>query len=286
MTLLSRFNRSFSVKCIFTLLFTVLFMQTAYAGHAGSYNTTARQDAFYTIIKKGELRVGISEVAPWVMKDRHGKLIGFEIDIARQLAHDMGVKLVFKQYEWNRLIPALLKGKIDLIASGMSITPQRSLKVDFSHPYESSGYSLVSNLKLTKDFTSISDLNNKNVTITAVKGTVSAELARKIFPKASLELKNTAKEASAAVVKGQAHAFVASSPIPEFTTSQYPEKCDMPLSKPLLKTREAFAVNKGNQELLNYLNSWIVAHNADGWIRSTHKYWFKTLQWQHDVKKE
>ncbi len=263
-----------------------LFFSLSAGSHADSSHKAgqaAHQDSFYSILEKGEIRIGVSLLPPWVMKDKAGKLVGFEIDIARQLAKDMGVKPVFKQYAWEKMIPALLKGEIDIIASGLSVTPARSLKITFSNPYSSSGYSLVSNLSLTSDFKSIKQLNDKKIYITAVKGTVSAELAAKIFPRARLDLKETEKEATDAVINGTVHAYVAASPVPEFITTKHADKCDMPLSKPLLKTREAFAINKNNQVLLNFLNSWIVAHEANEWINSTHKYWFKSMRWQRQV---
>ncbi len=265
-----------------TLFFSLFSL--SYAAKALKLTQKVNGDAFYSILNTGKLRVGVSLRAPWVMRDKQGKLVGFEMDIANQLAKDMGVTPVYKQYAWKKLIPALLKGDIDIIASGMSITPQRSLKITFSNPYASSGYNLVSNLNLTKNFSSITNLNNKKITIAAIKGTLSADIARKIFPNARLVLKNTAKEAASAVLSGKVYALVAASPIPEFLTTKDPHKCDMPLSKPLLKTREAFAINKNNPELLNFLNSWIVTHDADGWIHSTHEYWFKSLRWQHQVK--
>ena len=58
------------------------------------------------------------------------------------------------------------------------------------------------------------------------------------------------------------------------------------LKKPLLTTKEAFAVKKNNQEMLNFLNAWIVAHEADNWIDSSHQYWFNSLKWQSQVAKE
>ena len=62
--------------------------------------------------------------------------------------------------------------------------------------------------------------------------------------------------------------------------------CNWPLKKPLLTTKEAFAVRKNNQEILNFLNAWIIAHEADGWIDSSHKYWFNSLKWQRQVAEE
>ena len=268
---------------LFRLLFLLLI---ALAYNQGLHASCDNDDIFYDIQKKGEIRIGVSILPPWVMENKEGKLIGFEIDVANQLAKDMGVKVKFKQYQWDKMLPALKKDEIDVIASGLSITPGRALEVNFSKPYASSGYSLATCLSLTKDFTSIKDLNDEKIYITAVKGTVSADLARKVFPKAKLDLRDTAKEATSAVVNGSVHAFISSSPVPEFIALKYPDQVDLPLKKPLLTTKEAFAVKKNNQEMLNFLNAWIVAREADDWIDSSHQYWFNSLKWQPQVAKE
>jgi len=264
------------IRSLFLLVFTFAFSQNLFA-------SSDNKDIFYNILKKGEIQVGVSVLPPWVMKDKKGEFIGFEIDIAKQLAKDMGVKVKFKEYQWSKMIPALKKGEIDIIASGLSITPKRALEINYSQPYSSSGYSLVTNLALTKDFTSIKNLNDKKVYITAVKGTVSADLAKRVFPDAKLDLRETEKDATSAVVNGTVHAFVSSSPIPEFISLKHPNEVDLPLKNPLLTTKEAFAIKKNNQEMLNFLNAWIIAHEADEWIESSHKYWFNSLKWQRQV---
>jgi polar amino acid transport system substrate-binding protein len=268
------------MKLFSRIVISLLFM-------LGINNTTlaAQQDIFDKIINKGEIRVGVSIMAPWVMKDKDGKYIGFEIDVAKQLAKDMGVKPVFKQYEWNKLIPALINQEIDIIASGISITPKRGLQIRFSNPYSSSGYNLVSNLKLTKDFTSIQDLNDSKIYIGVVGGTVSESLVPKVFPRAKLDTFKDIKEATDAVVNGTVHAFIASAPTPRFVALNNPDAVDLPLEKPLLVTKEAFAINKYNPEMLAYLNSWIIAHEADAWIKSTHNYWFKSLKWRRRMSR-
>ncbi len=104
-----------------------------------------------SVLKKGKLRVGVSLFTPWTLKNKQGELIGFEIDVAKQLAKDLGVQLEFSEFEWKDILPALLKNNIDIIIAGMVITPQRALKVNFSQAYADSGIGLATNMTLTKN---------------------------------------------------------------------------------------------------------------------------------------
>lgn len=235
-----------------------------------------------SILKTGTLRVGVSLFTPWAIKQRDGQLVGFEIDVAKQLAKDLGVKPEFHVLDWEKIMPALLKREIDIIASGMVITPQRALKFNFSQPYDSSGIGLVTNISLTKSFNGPHDLNRSEVTITAVTGTISEDVAHRVFPKATITTLSSSKEAIQAVAKGKVHAYVEHKPITTFIALDNPGTVDEPLSKPLLETREGFAVNKGDPDFIHFLNAWIISHNADAWLTSAHKYWFEGVEWRKD----
>ncbi|MEN8686469.1 MAG: transporter substrate-binding domain-containing protein, partial [Desulfuromonadales bacterium] len=95
-----------------------------------------RQSTLEQIVGKNRMRVGFSTFVPWAMKDKQGGYTGYEIEVARQLAKDMGVEVDFVPTKWSGIIPALLTGKFDIIIGGMGITPERNLKVNFSDPYE------------------------------------------------------------------------------------------------------------------------------------------------------
>ena len=56
-------------------------------------------------------------------------------------------------------------------------------------------------------------------------------------------------------------------------------KLDLPVAEPLLASSEALAIKKGEQELLNFLNAWVTARQADKWLATTRDYWFGTLKW-------
>lgn len=233
-----------------------------------------------TITKRGVLRVGLALFTPWAFEGKDGKLVGFEMDVARKLAKDMGVTLKVITYDWKKLIPALNTGKIDIIIAGMSITPQRALKVNFSMPYATSGVSLATHSEGTKHINSVEELNHPSIKIGVIAETVSEGLARRIFSKASIVVFQKSNEAEAAIVTGKIQVYMESDPIPRFIALDHPGKVDVPLSKPLLATDTGFAINKGDPDFLNFLNSWIISRKADTWLTSTHDYWFKTLKWK------
>ena len=235
------------------------------------------------VIESQRLRVGVSLFPPWTLKDRNDQLTGFEIDIARQLAKDLGVQAEFHVFEWQNIVPALLDRKIDIITAGMVITPQRALKVNFSDPYDSAGIGLVTNIPLTKTFRGPQDLNQPEVIITAVTGTVAEDLARRVFPKATIKTFASSQDAIQALTSGKVHGYVEHEPITTFVALEHPQTVDEPLSKPLLETKTGFAVNKGDPDFIHFLNAWIISHNADTWLDSAHKYWFEGVEWRKHV---
>ncbi len=252
---------------------------------AAENSPKTRPGTFHHVLEKGTLRVGVALFTPWAFKNVKGQLIGFEIDVAKQLAKDLGVKADIHVFDWEQIIPALLKREIDVIAAGMVITPQRAIKINFSDPYDSSGIGLVTNIPLTKAFRGPQDLNNSKVTITAVTGTVAEDLAQRVFPEAQLKTFPTSQEALEAVVTGKVHGYIEHEPITTFAVIDNAETIDEPLSKPLLETKAAFAVNKGDPDFIHFLNAWIIAHHADTWLSSIHKYWFEGIEWRNDLEK-
>jgi polar amino acid transport system substrate-binding protein len=268
----------------FIVLIAFLLVMGMSSGRAESGHESA--EALQHIQTEGELRVGVSLFTPWTMTNAQGELVGFEIDVAKQLAKDIGVKPIFTVLDWKELLPALLQQRIDIIIAGMVITPERALKVNFSIPYASSGIGLATNLQLTKDFTGIKDLNRPSVKVTCVAETVSAELAQRLLPNATFQIVKTSQEAIRALTAGEVHAYIASDPLPTYLALEHPEKVDTPLSKPLIATRAAFAVNKGQADFINFLNAWITAKEADTWLTSAQAYWFESLEWRPDVVKK
>jgi len=241
-------------------------------------------DTMDDILERETLTVGVALFEPWTMQDESGKLTGYESEVAKKIALDLGVKPEFIGYKWEDIIPALRKGEIDVIAGGMAITPARARKINFSNPYADSGISLATNTSMTRNIKSLDELNKKNIIISGVSGSVSYELATRLFKNANVKAYKTSKEATDAVISGEAHAYVATSPQPKFLALKYPQKIDIPMTKPLISYKAAFGIKKGEQEWLNFLNAWITARTADKWLSATHKHWFGSLGWRKEVR--
>ncbi len=237
-----------------------------------------------SVLERKELRVGVSLFAPWVMRDKAGELTGFEIEVARKLAKEMGVKPVFKVSPWADITKALNSGEIDVIIAGMAITPQRALQVEFSDAYAESGVALLTNTAMTKDIKSLVALDAPGTKVVAVAKTLGADVAGLIFNEAELRLVEDTESAADALTSGEVHAYVLSQIEATFLVRNHPGVVDMPLDKPLLTSVAGMAVKRGEQGLLNFLDAWIAARTADRWLRATHKYWFKTLDWLDQVK--
>lgn len=240
-------------------------------------------DRLEEILDRQTIRVGVSLITPWALKGKDGELTGFEIQVAKKVAQDMGVTPEFKIYAWPDIIPALNRDEIDVIIAGMAVTPKRALQVNFSLPYAESGVGLATNTAMTKDITDLRQLNDPKIIVTAAAKTLGSDVAKLLFDKADLRIVASDDAAAQAVLDGTAHAFVGNMVETSFLALNHADKIDQPLDKPLLASVSGMAVKRGEQGLLNYLNAWVTARAADKWLSATHRYWFKSLEWRSQV---
>ena len=106
------------------------------------------QDILKRIVETGEIRVGMSgDQPPFSMTATDGSLFGLDVDMAKGLADNIGVKAKIIKMNFKDLIPALQKGEIDMILSGLTMTIDRNKKVAFVGPYLISGNSHFNQIK-------------------------------------------------------------------------------------------------------------------------------------------
>lgn len=247
----------------------------------------ARQDlskdsVIEAIKERGAIKIGLSIFTPWSMRDKNGELIGFELDVGRKLAEDMGVEAEFIPTSWDGIIPAIVSGKFDVIISGMTTTPERNLTINFTDPYAYSGLTMMSNIKMTEGM-SLEDYNSSDITFAARRGATPAALIAQLFPQAELLLFDEDGAATQEVLNGKAHATMASEPSPSTEARRYPDVLTVPFDQTFSATGEAFGLRKGDPDALNYFNNWINYQTRNGWLKARHDYWFKTDEWADQV---
>ncbi len=242
----------------------------------------SNESVIESIKKRGVIKIGLSLFVPWSMRDKNGELIGFELDVGRKLAEDMGVDAEFIPTSWDGIIPALIAGKFDAIISGMSVTAQRNLTVNFTDPYAFSGLAILANQEMTEGFT-LEDFNSPDVTFSARRGATPAIMIAKHFPEAELLQFDEDGASSQEVINGNAHATMASQPTPNRYARDYPDVLYVPFDSLFDPRGEGFAIRKGDPDAVNYFNNWIAHHWRTGWLGERHDYWFATEDWADQV---
>lgn len=275
--------KTFSFIINALIIVAVALVLAACGNNTGSFEKVT-ESTIEQVQKRGILRVGMSTFVPWAMKDKTGKLIGFEIDVATRLAQDMGVTVEFVPTKWSGIIPALSTGKFDVIIGGMGILPSRNLKVNFSIPYDYTGMSMVAHKKVAAGFNGLQDFNRSDVVIAARLGSTAVTASKKYLPKAQLRLFDDESQAYQELLNGRVHAVVGSAPTPAFQALKYPEKMFLPLDTTFTKEPIGFAVRKGDFDTLNYFDNWIGYVGSEGWLEERKNYWFRTKDWEKMIK--
>ena len=250
---------------------------------SSSGNAWATSDSVINKIQLHEvMKVGVSLFEPWTMCNADGELIGYEIELAKKLAEDIGVRVEFARTDVSYIIWGLLAHEFDVIIAGMGILPARGLKINFTRPTGSFDHSIVANKTLTEDLTTLEAFNSPSVTFAARRRTTAAFLIEDRFPDAMAVLFDTDDELFQAVLDGDAHAAVTYEPTPFQWIEDNPTVLYRPFDEELAKTPGAIALRKGDPDAVNFFNGWITANSEEdgsGWLEERWAYWFETREW-------
>ncbi len=245
----------------------------------------ARSSTLEDILKRGELRVGFEAgYVPFEMTDKNGNFVGFDIDMAKEMAKAMDVKFVPVNTAWDGIIPALLSNKFDIIMSGMTVTQERNLKVLFADPYIIVGQTILLNKKHEGDVKSYKDLNDKKYTVTSKLGTTGEQAVKRNIPKATYKSFETETEAFLEVLNNRADAYVYDLPNCVYLYAQQGEGKVVFLDEPFTYEPLAWAINKGDPDFLNWLNNFLRQVKNDGRYERIYNKWIKGTGWMKEIQ--
>lgn len=144
-----------------------------------------------------------SSYKPLSYTDADGTLVGFEIDLINALCEQMQATCDISSQEWDGLIPGLQAKKFDAIIAGMSVTPDRLEKVDFSEPYLENGLILVA--KKGEDVSVDSDF--AQIPVGAQRATIASQYVEETHPEAKINLYDTQENAYLDLSSGRIRAL-------------------------------------------------------------------------------
>lgn len=267
------------IKAVVVSIF-VVFLFTACAEFQQGMTRSSTSPVIDNILDRGELVVGtMGKMPPLNMTTKDGNLIGLEIDLVKSIAAAMGVKYRFETMAFSELMPALEAGKVDMILSGMTITPARNLKVAFVGPYFISGKAFLTKIKTIAEADEAADINSPQTKLVALKDSTSQEFAKAFIPKATLWAAADYDEAVGMVLNGEVHAMVADYPICVVSVFRYPEAGLLSVVTPLTYEPIGIAVPAGDPLLVNWLENFLASLIDSGVLEDLKEKWFANGSW-------
>ncbi len=157
-------------KCLLSLLLCAAMVFSLTACGSGSSGSDVEK-----IKKNGKLIVGITDFAPMDYKDANGEWIGFDADIAKLVAADLGVKVEFVEIDWDNKILELDNGNIDCVWNGMTLTDEVAKAMEVTEPYCNNAQVVVVKSEKASQYTDIESIRNLSFAVEA--GSAGEEVA-------------------------------------------------------------------------------------------------------------
>lgn len=223
--------------------------------------------------------VGLDDTfAPMGFKNEKGEIVGFDIDLAREVAKRLNMEVEFKSINWDSKILDLNSGSIDLIWNGLTITPERAAETEMSKPYMSNNQAIV--VRADSSIKSKSDLKGKVVGVqnqSSGEETVKKEGADKEFK----EFKGYAQydQAFMDLDAGRIEAVVVDEMFAKYIKNTKEKQSGKRLYTILADNfgmeECGIAAKKGNKKLIEAIDKTIEEMKADGTYKEIFGRWFK-----------
>ena len=238
---------------------------------SGSSSTKTTARTLDQIKKSGELKVAVfSDKAPFGYVDKDGKYAGYDIVFAERLAKDLGVKVKYTSVDPAARVDVLTSNKVDITLANFTVTDERKEKVDFAKPYMKVALGVVS--PENAEITDVSQLKGKTLII--AKGTTAESYFEKNEPDVKLQKYDQYADAYNALLDGRGDAFSTDN-TEVLAWAKSNKGFKVGITKLGDEDTIAPAVQKGNTELLNWINDEIVKLGKENFF---HKDYEKTLE--------
>lgn len=250
-----------------TLVIAAALLIAALAVGCGEKKTTEGE---ITTLKPGTLMMGSDTTYPPFEIMEGDKAVGFDVDIATDIAKRLNVKLDVIPTAWDGIIPGLKSDKYDIIMSAMTITPDRSKEISFSDPYIDSDQSIC--VKLGSPIKTEADLKDKVIGVQI--DTTGQMTAEKMTGLKEIRKFDTILLAFEDLEMGRIDAIINDYPVNAYLSKKR-GKTEV-AKKIITKEKYGIGVKKGNSQLRLAINDALKQIKEDGTYDTIYKKWFGT----------
>jgi cyclohexadienyl dehydratase len=264
-------NKIILKSWVLSLLLT-LCCATAFSASSNSSDTTKGKVA--EIVERGTLLVGTTgDYRPLTFRESDGAYWGFCIELAQEIANELGVKTAFVQTSWPTLTADVLAEPqiFDFAIGGITITDARCVIMRMSEGYLANGKTILCRTSDTSRFHSLADIDKPEVRVMVNPGGLNEQFAIENLTHATIIIHQNNEEIPSLIAEGEADVMIS-----EITEAPYYVQTDPRLAAPLLN--EPFThgqigvlMQKGQEDLLQLVNNKIQKMKADGSLRRLHE---------------
>lgn len=246
-------------------------------------NIAVAGETMDNILKKGELVVGITGTQPPLnIADKDGKIIGYDADIAKLIAMNLGVEVKFATMPFAELLPALSAGKVDMVLSSMTMTLERNRKVAFIGPYYISGKGILTKTQSIGALQQAEGINNPEFKVAALNNSTSQAFVEQAAPKAQLVPTKSYDEAIDLLLQDKVNAIVADYPFCAFSAFRHQDKGLIAGQSKLTIEPLGIAIRE-DALLINWLGNFINMLEVSGQVKNMTEKWFQSGSWIKDL---
>ena len=238
------------------------------------------------IREEGVLKVGTTgDYQPVSYLDPNtGEYVGFDIELAEDIAYDLDVELEYVETSWPTLMDDTLAGKFDLAISGITITDARKEQALMSDGYLENGKTLLCRAEDAYKYTSLESINRPDVRVMENPGGTNEKFARENLPDVTLIIHDVNQEIPGLVASGEADVMITEVVEAGYYVGQDDRLAAPLIFEPFTHGELGVLIPKGSEDLLAYVNEFLEKEKKSGRIDElADDYFFKYIEYEDEL---
>ena len=254
---------------LFTVSASLLYAELApAAGKEAGTETEQTESVLDEILDRGVIRIGTAgDYMPMSYLDPdQGVYVGFDAELAQDLADDLGVEIEYVKTSWPTLMEDTLAGKFDLAICGITVTDARREQALMSEGYLGNGKTVLCRAEDADRYTSLEAINKPEVRVMENPGGLNEKFARENLPDATLIIHDVNQEIPGLVADGEADVMITETMEAGYYVGQDSRLAAPLIYEPFTNGELGVLMPKGSEDLLDYVNKFLHGEKENGRI--------------------